>query len=709
MVRTDRTKIFPAISVALLVSLTLLFFGPLYIYFNNIQEFGDLFKDIWYFLLVFSLISTLFISIILLLLDGKIHKVAVLLLFAFGCLLWVQGNIMVWNYGVFDGKEIPWNKYAVYGIIDTTIWLGILILSIIKREFIYKLVARISMCLIIIQLIALATVAYQSSKYEIPTKYGLSEEHKFDFSKGRNVLVIVLDTFQSDIFQELLNENKDYERVFSGFTYFRNSLGGYPTTYASIPLILTGKYYDNSVPIQDFIFKNFSKYSLPYALKQNGFQVELYTNDKQTIFFDQRIASNYAPISNTNKKETVIKLYDLAFFRYSPHYIKRYIYEITKERIVLGDKNHSDLYFARRVVTDTRVNNSNDIFKFIHLRGVHPPFQLNEKLEYQDLPGNRDGYKIQAKSAIEITKRLLNTLKSKGIYDNSMIVIVGDHGIGSYGVNIEASGYKETTTVPKYASEKIVGSGIPLILIKPFGSNGDMVISDAPVSLSDIPKTILSELNLKNNFPGRSMFGIKNTENRERRFFMYNWTHDYWNKEYLPTMEEYIISGFSWLTESWKPTYRKYTAQGIKNDQPTVYKYGTQLTFGKGGNAQQYQGDGWSEPEKGFTWTDGKSASLIIPVARPNSDLTLTAMISPFRGKQEVNIYLKGKKLTNWIVNKKAEYKVTIPNELIKGSSWLELCFELPDCASPYDLKISSDRRMLGLAFESVIIFENKK
>ncbi|NSW92672.1 MAG: sulfatase-like hydrolase/transferase, partial [Firmicutes bacterium] len=314
-----REKCITTLCAASLFSLTVLFFGPSYLYFTNILEFPYLFSDVWYLFASISLLCILVISAILLPLKSSIHRKAVSLLFAFAFLLWLQGNILVWNYGVLDGKEIPWNNYKIYGFIDTAVWLVVVTFTFIKSNFIYNLIKKISIGLILIQIVSTAVVWYQAPEQPEWKRYALSEESKYNFSSEKNVIILVLDTFQTDIFQELINEHPEYSNTFQGFTYFRNAVGGFPTTYPSIPLILTGQYYDNSVPIQEFIKKAYSNSSIPLILNQNGYQVELFTS-LNVIYPNSDILSNLMlrkDIDNINNY--IYELYGITFFRYMPH------------------------------------------------------------------------------------------------------------------------------------------------------------------------------------------------------------------------------------------------------------------------------------------------------------------------------------------------------------------------------------------------------
>lgn len=711
MNREFREKIVITLCASSLFSLTLFLFGPSYLFFTNISEFPYLFSNVWYLFVAISLLCTLLISAVFMILKPSIHQKAVSLLFAFGFLLWFQGNILVLDYGLLNGKEIIWNDYKVYGIVNTVVWVVILTIAFIKRAFVYKIIKKITIVLILVQIISLSIASFQAPEQPTWKNYSINEESKYTFSAKKNVIILVLDTFQTDIFQELINENPEYQDAFKGFTYFRNAVGGFPTTYVSIPLILTGHYYDNSVPMQEFLKNTYSSSSIPHVLKQNGYRVDLFT-DRRLIYCSEDVASNIVKSKGIFfRKNDLFYIYNVTLFRYMPHFIKKYFYTVNGVMVDNHPSRKADLDFADKIVSASNATSEKYTFKFYHLWGTHPPFYLNEKLEHEALEFNRNGYKIQAKAILEITKRFLTTLKNIGVYDNSMIFIVGDHGsgaAGSFGLNVQVSGFSEDNKKATKIRSYTIGSGIPLILVKPIAAKGDLKISDAPVSHSDISKTIFSELGIKHEYIGQSMFSVKELDIRERRFLEYQWRNEYVKDAYLSPMEEYIVTGFSWLKKSWRPTHRKYTFEGVFNTQPPIYQYGAKIQFGQGGSAEHYQGEGWSQPEKGFTWTDGKNVSLIIPVSQPQSTHTLKAVLNPFISnnvdKQRVKVYINGEELGVWNIQSAGEYKIEIPKNVIKNSV-LEISFELPDAASPSELKISNDSRTLGIAVQSITIW----
>jgi len=638
----------------------------------------------------------------------------------------------VWNYGLLDGTHIEWNKYIINGIIDATVWLTVIILVIIKYPKIKKYISTACIFIIVIQLAALFVVMLKAPDQPSSKYFSINSDDKFTFSKEKNVIVLVLDTFQTDIFQEIINENEQYFDVFDGFTYFRNSLACFPKTYPSIAAILTGQYYDNTIPMQKFIEKNFLNNSIPQLLKSNGYQVDMFPNPEKTILVSDKVMSNVDYLRKNYTLSDLADLYDITLFRFVPHFLKKYVYndqewflkKMTKdfEPVVLNNNENVrnmnsssifsneviklsyDVNFIDQMLSFSKINDTKKVFKFYHLNGAHKPFIVNEKFEYENMIINRNNYKISAKVSLEIVKMFLNKLKELGVYDNSLIIIIGDHGAGDYEIGLNLDLLKDNNVLDKKQDKElqiVKNAGLPLVMVKRFDSKGRMNISDGPVSLSDIPKTIAAELKLENSFPGESIFKIKEDDNRERRFLYYDF--DGWDKDFLLSMKEYVVSGFSWYDKSWKETGRVFHPRNIQfTGIPEVYD-GFLISFGNGGNYLQYAKEGWNWGEMGFTWTDGNKASLIIPITSNlnDYDLVLYAEICPNDqdGKiknQRVNVLINKKIKGEWLVNKLQEYELFIPkNEINKE---FNIIFELPDA-----VKVE-DGRKLGVAFKSLRI-----
>ena len=146
-------------------------------------------------------------------------------------------------------------------------------------------------------------------------------------------------------------------------------------------------------------------------------------------------------------------------------------------------------------------------------------------------------------------ERLLQKLEESVDYDKTLFLIVSDHG------------YAYPVLTPPSA---VYPRALPLILIKPFHSRGEMKRSDAPVHLQDIPKTVLSSLNINNTFPGLSILESKDSDNRVRRYLSHTWKKGMdRERHHMPVLSEFLVEGFSWSFNSWRRTPRTFESPDI--------------------------------------------------------------------------------------------------------------------------------------------------
>jgi arylsulfatase A-like enzyme len=578
--------------VAVLFSSTLFLFGPAKLYYTNPLEFKTSFLQQAPLFFAFWTFSILLITLIAVILQGRLYQKFISLSLALSLLLWFQGNILVWQYGLLDGRGIDWDAKAVYGVIDAAVWLSVIVAFFFLSPHVMKIARQAAVALVLLQLIPVLFLIPQGLKESRPNAPATDEEQILSFSRKQNVIVLILDSLQSDYFQEIIDEAPAYRNIFEGFTYYRNATSGYPFTHANPALILTGRYYDNSLPYDEFAKEAFSADSLPKLLRKAGYQVDLLKNEDLALFYvDETIASHLISTNQLVKEEYLHServmleaglLFDITLFRYLPQTLKKVIFNNQKwffskfclEKVVKAAPENRymdawryryDIEFIHKMARMAKANTEAPMFKYIHLWIAHPPARVNEYLKYEDLKEDREGYKKQAKGALNLADTFLKSLKNMGIYDRTMLFVLADHG---YGHKIEMKGLKQEEASDSQTSslDSIKGSAYPLFLVKPFGGTGSMKVSDAPVSLSDVAKTIASEVGLEANIPGSSIFAIGESQNRERRFFNHkNARVNTRGGYYLPPLEEYSVSGPVWLDESWRPTHRLLTNEGVKH------------------------------------------------------------------------------------------------------------------------------------------------
>jgi hypothetical protein len=579
---------------------SLLVFVPSGLFLINQAAFPFNFKELLFCSIPLALLLTLALSLPLRWLEGPLPKKIAVLLVALSFLIWFQGKVMGWPYGPLDGRTIPWKEFQVQGMIDAALWISVIAICALRTSFFYGLLRWIAKILIFTQLVSVAITAFQTQKEMADLSMTqVDQTSKYEFSKNKNVIVLMLDEFQSDVFQEIIKQDKKFEEIFDGFTYFRNALAAFSVTELAVPAILTGRFYDLSESPKVFLKEAFLSGSLPKVLKEHGFQADLFPlPGTDSVYMDETIASNFKkPVKGKGGIEwsDLLLLFKFTMLRSLPGPVKKFVYD-PREWLPSGrpgmaktgsggpnrskfqglpgavkrsvndhhgegplaeshgvaetrpdDLNSSniDLKFFANMTVRARFETGKNTFKYFHLMGMHPPLRLNE--QRQTLPGielNRKNYTSQAKAYLILCKTFLEVLKQSGAYDHSLLLIMGDHGCGrSKDLHVDTAGDSRESDFPYN-----IARGMPLMLVKPFGSRGEMKVSDAPVSLADIPKTVMSELKMESDFPGISMFEQNDDIHRKRYF-------GYVNKVGASNVIKFItlcsVSGFSWLSESW--------------------------------------------------------------------------------------------------------------------------------------------------------------
>ena len=189
----------------------------------------------------------------------------------------------------------------------------------------------------------------------------------------------------------------------------------------------------------------------------------------------------------------------------------------------------SDFFKENKLTT----NDSEKDYTFIYMHGCHSPHILDENGDISD----NATVTTQVIGSFKTVKMYLQHLKDIGAYDNSTIIISGDHGIPN-----------RNETVPLFDDRD---SGVTTaMMIKPRNAERKpLKKSSAEVSVNDILPTIVKDAGIKTDKDyGKSVFDISENEHRTRTFYqsVYNFDN---NKLVL---NKYEINGKARDAESWK-------------------------------------------------------------------------------------------------------------------------------------------------------------
>jgi len=210
-----QNKKLTVIAMTAILSLNIFIFSPWSLYLTNIEQFTTSLLEVMKLCLIPALIlCLLFVPVFALLPAKNMHRVAALLAM-FSILIWFQGNVLLWDYGILDGRNIVWSKHVWRGWIDGILWTTAIVSVYTFYKKIGMLVIKSAVFILILQSITICYMTYENWKLidnEINNKYKENLPELFKFSEKGNVLHIVSDSFQSDVFNELLHHESLKDR-----------------------------------------------------------------------------------------------------------------------------------------------------------------------------------------------------------------------------------------------------------------------------------------------------------------------------------------------------------------------------------------------------------------------------------------------------------------------------------------------------------------
>ncbi len=563
------------ISSSLVLYITLFSTGE--VFFNNFGEFNYLYSEIVVYLIGISILLVYFFTLVLLAIPKRLFKIITPILLALILLSWIEGNLLYPDFGSLDGRIVDWNKWLIWGYIDISIWIFVIIFFGYVNSCIFKHLNKVSIIFMITMVFSFA-VNYQNYASYKHNNYSFDYSSLTNFSSKENVIVILLDEVQSDVFFELINEYPVIKKVFRGFTYYPDTLTGYSFTIPVIPLLFTGQYYYNSEPFREYVNKSFADNSVTSHLINHQYRVDLFPKFIDFNYLKSKnIAHNIINKSTLFDFDRIVQqsnnLITLALFKISPqvfrkHIYNKYIFPLAKnKKVKRTDWGHmhywyQDNNFVSKIEAKSSIVYKQPAFKYFHLRGAHVPWIYDANgniIEENELNGSRKNYKDHLLHSLKLTSDILRKFHEIGIYDSSHIYILSDHGAGrSYATRINPDtrhkniGNTENSIIP----HMIKARAIPLFMKKKPYSNKDLKISNDPISISEFPKILVGDLKLNID---NSKYSIKDNEIRKYLYFDSVGLN---KTRYLPPMFEFYINGDSWLDSSWQGPNKIYAYKG---------------------------------------------------------------------------------------------------------------------------------------------------
>lgn len=608
---TVKQKLLPSILLSLAIPLTVCFFGPFDIFYANMAEFRYSLLDFMPLCAVAVLIATAVFFALLMLLRGRAYEICSGVILAVSILLFAQRSFM--NMGVDalvgDGRG-TYSVDLLPLILNTLVWVAVIAAAVLAEIFLRQKHSEIVETVTVIAMITfIGMQAISMTIFSVTTdvwtpvdeRKEMTDVLSFDgideLSGEKNVVVFIVDRFDSAYYDQLVESDPEFFDGLDGFTYYNDYTSLYSRTYPSVTSILTGKDNDFSTTRLEYFKNAYADGGHMKTLKEKGYDVNLYTKEyyayENASVMDDYVG-NTAKVEGYYIKEPFFLCGDmirLSFSSYLPFIAKGAMgYMSTPDfnnhaEYILVDKDggegvlpyDSDLKTVKDYISDTEFKVVDGVgkFTFIHLDGCHTPIKYDENW---DEKWNEDT-DVALKLNFEIIYAYIEEMKTLGIYESSTIVITGDHAwsvdddllIGE-GVwdkfdkpeaesdtekkeddPREEDSEEESTEIGIGDIEEDRGVRVTSMFFKRSGDAGtELRTSTAQISQDELWNTILESEGYADEKNGLSFFDIPEGEDRERRYLLQIDADALKNQLEEDQIVEYKIVGTALDPENWE-------------------------------------------------------------------------------------------------------------------------------------------------------------
>lgn len=663
------------IVAALATSILLCVFLPAEIYRGNPLEFVSATP-----VLLNGLLPALLLVVIALcapaLLPAKRWRkwyAAMLAAFFFG--LWASSVFMVGDFGEMDGGSFDLSRHRKTLTLQSFLFLAVLVVGW-RAAYRWPGYALGVSAFLGTGLLIIAGTQFQGSMSE---REGTWEPVSFDdiarFSSSKNLLIVLMDSLQSDALAHLLREEPELAGRFDGFEFFPDTLGVAPSTYLTMPGFHSGIEYNNLISVGEYYDIGVRDGSFLNQLGQAGYQVDIVNPINGTCPEASNICTRQEnlllQLEEVNKVE-LTKLLDLGLLRALPGMTKIWLFDGTNGPIarMKGDISLTGLelrifqgnLLLSGMADSLHLDDGAPTARLIHLFNTHPPYMFDRKCNFIGVSKqmNRMHMNSQVECGVRWFLRLLEQMRSQGVYDNSMIVLTADTGVGNvYADDDLSSGYAEEHGLKSGKLGRLIGGANPVLTIKYPEASGAIRSSPVQAQLTDLPRTVCAALNDCSIDQGIDLRNAP-AEGNVRRYHYYEWKNDYWGLNHVPGLVTYEVDGPLWFESSWSRTF-----SGAMPEQVLRVAFSDQ-------DSPELFGTGWGNVEsnkQGETkrWATDRKAVLYLPLPA-NEDLTLQFRVMgvPELRNQEMTVLVNGTKLdSRAIEDRLQEVTVSIPSKLV--------------------------------------------
>lgn len=530
--KEQRKKYLSGLLLSLVASFMVCFYAPLELFSTNLDEFmfdSSLLVPVIFKTFILVLVVSIALMMLLYIINEKVYFCGLVVYFVVFLTSYIQGNFMAGKIPVLDGTPVDWSEFTAENIKTVIMWIVVIgivyfVIKKFKTKGFYSFVTVISSFLFAILAVSLFVVFFsKGADKKTDNNIFIDSTNMLEMSEDENFVILLLDCVDARVMSELMAENPEYENIFEDFTYYTNTMSTYPYTTQSIPFILTGQWYENKESYLDYNIDAYNNSPLFLELESRGYSLDLYENDLPRIKNTRRFDSILVTDDDETDYDMLAKLeLQTTGYAYLPYFMKKLCAydssDFKRIRDIKHKKNEQeehdddddddsddvddyevfsdvDYVFFNNLKEGSITKKQQKAFKFIHIEGGHSPYRYNEQVELID----NATYKSNVQACLTITDYYLNMLKESGVYDNSVIIVMADHGYeGGKGQGVDRQN--------------------PILFVKGRNEAHEMQRDDAPISFEDLQAAYVK---LLDGAMGSDIFDYKEGDERERRYLLY--------------------------------------------------------------------------------------------------------------------------------------------------------------------------------------------
>ncbi len=343
------------------------------------------------------------------------------------------------------------------GVIDLGIWASVIILFVGLTRFIRPYLHFIALAILLMGFASLADVHQDedvSTDVAMSNSSSLSSGFEWQndvirnvrFSSKRNVLMFILDSLPANMAESALDEDLALKAKFTGFTAYSNNVCMHDCTKRGLPGIMTGKYFEpGETSSAEYPMSMYGEDSILVPYVKHGAAVSFspdlmpygYTNSKvterQVVAGEQK--RGWTALLKRSLEVPYLSVLDVVVFKFVPFIAKApFLYSKIRHdpMFEMAESVFWHEHVMYPILASSPVDDAAPLsLGVFHGWGAHPPLKF-------DLEGNRiDGdamgvvpsIKLEIRNALIHLSRLIDALKARGLYDQSMIIVTADHGL----------------------------------------------------------------------------------------------------------------------------------------------------------------------------------------------------------------------------------------------------------------------------------------